>query len=747
MKRSYVSGSEKRKKQKEDEEKRKKYSGSLCTFLTAKGKDKVPPPNADNENFPSTSTSNHFRKRNPKNFPPGPWALPFLGNVFHLDTKQPHIHFNELVKCYGNVFSLRLGGVNTVVVNGYSLVKEALINQGSTFADRPDCPLNRGINDCQGIALNSGNSWKQQRRFTLSTLRDFGVGKRSLESQILEEIKFLHQAVLEKTGEPFDARILVNSAVSNIICSIVFGRRFEYTDERFLLLLKWMSKALRLQGSIWAQAYNSFPFIMKLLPGPHKEMFSSYRQVCAFLREEIENHQKDWDPSAPWDFIDCYLSEIEKRRDDPEAGFHEEGLCYCMLDLFVAGAAGTTTITLLWAFIYMMKYPEIQGKRFCPGEPLARMELFLFFTSFLQTFTICPPEGTKFAEQYGDIFSIRLGQRIVVLNGLKRFKEAFVQHGENFVDRPPVPIFKDLFNNRGLIAANGYMWKQQRRFALMTLKNFGLGKKSLEPSIQMESKWLNESMRNEQGLPFDPQLILNNAVSNIISCLVFVKEHKDDWDPSAPRDYIDCFLSEMEKWKDDKDAGFDEENLCICTLDLFVAGTETTSTTLNWGLLYMINYPDLQEKVQVEIDHVIGQSRPPCMADRANMPFTDAVIHEIQRMGNILPLNVGRMTIKDTKLGEYVIPKTEWETPHTFNPGHFLDAEGNFRRREAFMPFSAGKRVCLGEQLARMELFLFFTALLQRFTFSPPPGVELSLEFRLGITHCPKPYKLCAIPR
>ncbi|KAJ8357962.1 hypothetical protein AAFF_G00047880, partial [Aldrovandia affinis] len=156
----------------------------------------------------------------------------------------------------------------------------------------------------------------------------------------------------------------------------------------------------------------------------------------------------------------------------------------------------------------------------------------------------------------------------------------------------------------------------------------------------------------------------------------------------------------MEKWKDDKDAGFDEENLCICTMDLFVAGTETTSTTLNWGLLYMINYPDLQEKVQAEIDRVIGQSRPPCMADRANMPFTDAVIHEIQRMGNILPLNLPRMTIKDTKLGEYIIPKgtmvlgtlisvlfdeTEWETPHTFNPGHFLDAEGNFRRREAFM--------------------------------------------------------------
>ncbi|KAJ8279033.1 hypothetical protein COCON_G00060990 [Conger conger] len=431
----------------------------------------------------------------------------------------------------------------------------------------------------------------------------------------------------------------------------------------------------------------------------------------------------------------------------------------------------------------------------------------------------------KFAEQYGDIFSIHLGTRIVVLNGLKRLKEAFIQHGENFVDRPSFPLIEDIVHNNGLVMSNGYAWKQQRRFALMTLKNFGLGKKSLESSIQVESKWLSEAFRNEQGQTFDPQFVINNAVSNVICCLVFgdrfeytdqqfkdllglineaiylegsswaqvynvfpwimrkvpgphqkifenwdkvisfvklkIKEHKNDWDPSAPRDYIDCFLAEIEKWKNDVDAGFNEENLCFCTLDLFVAGTETTSTTLYWGLLFMIKCPDVQEKVRAEIDHVIGQSRLPSMADRPNMPYTDAVIHEIQRMGNILPLNVARMAVKDMQIGEYIIPKgtmvmatlssvlfdaSEWETPQTFNPGHFLDAEGNFRRRDAFMPFSAGKRVCLGEQLARMELFLFFTSLLQRFTFSPPPGVEPCLEYRMGAIHSPKPYKLCAVP-
>uniref|UniRef100_A0A673GIW3 Uncharacterized protein n=1 Tax=Sinocyclocheilus rhinocerous TaxID=307959 RepID=A0A673GIW3_9TELE len=89
----------------------------------------------------------------------------------------------------------------------------------------------------------------------------------------------------------------------------------------------------------------------------------------------------------------------------------------------------------------------------------------------------------------------------------------------------------------------------------------------------------------------------------------------------------------------------------------------------------------------------------------------------------------------------------EWETPHSFNPGHFLDAEGKFRRRDAFLPFSLGKRVCLGEQLARMELFLFFSSLLQCFTFSSPAGVDPSMDYKLGTTRCSQPYQLCALSR
>lgn len=63
------------------------------------------------------------------------------------------------------------------------------------------------------------------------------------------------------------------------------------------------------------------------------------------------------------------------------------------------------------------------------------------------------------------------------------------------------------------------------------------------------------------------------------------------------------------------------------------------------------------EKVQAEIDQVVGQSRRPNSDDRPSMPYTDAVIHEIQRMSNVVPLSVPRMTNEDTILGGYFIPK------------------------------------------------------------------------------------------
>lgn len=219
----------------------------------------------------------------------------------------------------------------------------------------------------------------------------------------------------------------------------------------------------------------------------------------------------------------------------------------------------------------------------------------------------------------------------------------------------------------------------------------------------------------------------------------------------------------MAQAKGNPKSSFNDENLSMVTSDLFVAGMVSTSTTLTWALLLMILHPDVQRRVQQEIDEVIGQARQPEMGDQAHMPFTMAVVHEVQRYADIVPLGVPHMTTRDIKVQGFLIPKgtrlitnlssvlkdkTAWKKPFRFDPEHFLDAEGRFVKQEAFMPFSAGRRVCLGEPLARMELFLFFTRLLQRFDFSVPPGQPRPSDhgtFSFLVT--PAPYQLCAVPR
>ncbi|XP_053122865.1 cytochrome P450 2F3-like [Hemicordylus capensis] len=92
---------------------------------------------------------------------------------------------------------------------------------------------------------------------------------------------------------------------------------------------------------------------------------------------------------------------------------------------------------------------------------------------------------------------------------------------------------------------------------------------------------------------------------------------------------------------------------------------------------------------------------------------------------------------------------TQFKEPEKFDPSRFLSEKGSFRRQEAFMPFSTRKRSCLGEALARMEIFLFLTTLLQRFTFQPTcPREELDLSpLSSGIGNVPRPYRFHTTPR
>ncbi|XP_066478552.1 cytochrome P450 2J2-like isoform X1 [Tiliqua scincoides] len=438
--------------------------------------------------------------------------------------KAPH---QELAKQYGNIYTIWIGHIPTVVLSGFQAVKEVLINQSEAFAERPLTPFLKAALKERGIVLSKGHTWKQQRRFAQVTMRRLGLGKKGLEHQIEEVAQELVEIFARAKGQPLDPMLPITNSACNVICTLAFGHRFSLEDKEFLKLMEALESSTRFIGSFFHTLYEIFPFVMKHLPGPHQKTLLSVEMIRSFVRKEVERHKE-------------------------HHSLHE------------------------------------------------------------------------------------------------------------------------------------------------------------------------------------------------------------------PRDFIDFYLLQMEKNKDVPDSTFDDENLSQAIFDLFLAGTDTTSGTLQWALLLMASHPDIQDKVHKEIEDVFGSSQIIHYQDRKKLPYTTAVIHEVMRSKYVVLFGLPRRTTEDVNMLGYFIPKgtlvvpdfrsvlldpKEWETPDEFNPHHFLDKDGHFVEKDAFLPFGAGLRACVGEQLAWIEIFIFFTSLLRSFTFRPPEGVkELNQEPVVGLTTHPHPYKLCAIP-
>lgn len=480
--------------------------------------------------------------------PPGPAPRPLVGNIGHLlvprflrlqfwlgqggqtDTVGWHVRLAKLAGIYGNVFSLFVGHHLVVVLSDFHSVREALVQQAEVFSDRPRMPLISIMTKEKGIVFaHYGVIWKQQRKFSHSTLRHFGLGKLSLEPKIIEEFKYVKEEMQKHGDTPFSPFPIISSAVSNIICSLCFGQRFDYTNKEFKKVLDFMSRGLEICLHSQIFLINICSWFYYLPFGPWRELRQIERDITCFLKNIIKEHQESLDASNPQDFIDMYLLHLEEERRN-----------------------GSTT-------------------------------------------------------------------------------------------------------------------------------------------------------------------------------------------------------------------SFNEDYLFYIIGDLFVAGTDTTTNSLLWCLLYMSVNPDVQKKVHEEIERVIGCDRLPSLTDKAQMPYTEATIMEVQRLSMAVPLAIPHMTSEKTVLQGYTIPKGTvvipnlwsvhrdpaiWEKPDDFCPDRFLDDQGQLLKRETFIPFGIGKRVCMGEQLAKMELFLMFVSLMQSFTFALPAGSEKPIMTgRFGLTLAPHPFNVTVSKR
>ncbi|CAJ0963444.1 unnamed protein product, partial [Mesorhabditis belari] len=436
---------------------------------------------------------------------------------------------------------------------------------------------------------------------------------------------------------------------------------------------------------------------------------------------------------------------------------------------------------------------------------------------------------SKWRRKYGGIFTVWIGPfPLVMVNDVGTMKKYFVQNGELFSNRWRNFVTDSFMNGaNGLIQIDGEKWREQRRFSLHVLRNFGVGQHRMERKILSEVRHLTSYLQKNGEIDLCTPLAV--CVGNIINDMLFgitfpqgsiemkrlhslldaqsklvvnplmglyiaapfatkipflnkpwleLIKHRDHlWDflgkqvqshiemfnngHSTIDDFTFAYLEEMDRRKEIGETGyFNEWQLQMLLLDLFFAGMETTVTTLKWAFLLMITHPVVMKNVQKELDCLnvseVG------LRERSLTPYTQAVICEIQRIANILPINLLRTVCDDVEIDGYTFPKgtmvipqisimlndeTVFEEPKEFRPERFLDDEGKLKRIDQFMPFSLGRRQCLGESLARAELFLIFSNVIKEFDILPVPGEIYSRKRALGLTVSPQKYRVHLVPR
>ncbi|XP_019864631.2 cytochrome P450 18a1 [Aethina tumida] len=248
-----------------------------------------------------------------------------------------------------------------------------------------------------------------------------------------------------------------------------------------------------------------------------------------------------------------------------------------------------------------------------------------------------------------------------------------------------------------------------------------------------------------------------------------IDEHRRTFDPSHLRDLLDTYLFEIQKANEEGTGhhlfeGKDHDRQIQQIMgDMFSAGMETIKSSLQWAVLFMLHNPDVMRSVQEEMDQVVGRQRLPKLEDLAYLPVTESTILEVLRISSIVPMGTTHAPTRDVKINGFHLPQhaqvvpllhavhmdpTLWDEPERFNPSRFINAEGKVQKPEYFLPFGVGRRMCLGEILARMELFLFFSSLLHAFDVSVPAGETLpSLKGNAGVTISPDAFRVTLTPR
>jgi len=253
--------------------------------------------------------------------------------------------------------------------------------------------------------------------------------------------------------------------------------------------------------------------------------------------------------------------------------------------------------------------------------------------------------------------------------------------------------------------------------------------------------------------------IIDNVIRNELL------RHQETYQPGNIRDLTDSLIELSQKDELSRITGFTTNHFELVILDILIAGSEPTLSTIRWFFLFMLHHPQYQDKIDKEITMKTEESVEISAASFKSFPFIQATIQETLRLSSVLPLMLprrattnssiaGRNIAKDSHVifNSYAMHRDErcWEQPNNFYPERWLKSDGSVlpEKETSFLPFSTGQRSCVGEKMARAEMFVLIHKVMSQFEILPDPDSPLpDLEGKVTITYMPKEYKVIFKPR